>query len=151
MYRSFISIFFIISLLLFSIPVSAQIIGYYRIKELKESMPTTVIIDSRPEKEFDGNMLPGARHLPEDEMTEQKLLALTNNSKSTPIIFYCSSHNSPYSAKALLKAKSRGFYNVFRYKGGIIDYQNKLRAQNNSSATIGNNPNPITTLPYPAR
>lgn len=151
MYKSLISALFLGSLVFFANPASAQIIGYYRIKELKESMPTTVIIDSRPEKEFDGNMLPGAKHLPEDEMTEQKLLALTNNSKSTPIIFYCSSHNSPYSAKALLKAKSRGFYNVFRYKGGIIDYQNKLKAKNNNPTIVGNNPNPPRTLPYPAR
>jgi rhodanese-related sulfurtransferase len=114
-----------ISLIFFANSANARVLNYNQMQVVKREMPTAVLIDVRPAKEFDGPSIPGSTRIDINKLTAENLLAAVGT-KSTPIIFYCSSPTSPYSGKAIDKAMSWGFMNVFRYSGGISEYNSKM-------------------------
>ncbi len=87
-----------------------------------EEKPELIIIDSRGENYFDGTLIKGAKALSAKETNEETLAALVPN-KATPIVFYCTNVNCPASKIAAYKAEKAGYTSLYKYPGGIEEWQ----------------------------
>lgn len=92
------------------------------LKALRESGEVFALIDSRGGKYFDGEVIEGAKHLPVDEQTEEKLSEIVPD-KSTKVVFYCSNVKCPASELGGFKAKASGYDNVYKYPGGFEEWK----------------------------
>ncbi|WP_232827791.1 rhodanese-like domain-containing protein [Marinomonas shanghaiensis] len=78
-----------------------------------------VVIDIRPEKEFNTGHITGAMNIPATKMQDN--LKRLEKHKETPIIIVCKSGiTSGASAKDLKKA---GFSKIYKLQGGIVEWQ----------------------------
>lgn len=92
--------------------------------KMQEKGEKFVLIDSRGGKYFDGEMIKGAVNLPADKTDEKSLAAIVPD-KSAKIVFYCTNHDCPASAKAAHKAIKLGYTNVVKYSGGFDEWKSK--------------------------
>ena len=75
-----------------------------------------VLVEALPEKYFRDWHLPGARHLPHDEVARLAPTVLPD--KSAEIVVYCASRNCQNSHVAAAKLAQMGYENVAVYAGG---------------------------------
>lgn len=94
------------------------------LQALQAADKNVVVIDSRGGKYFDGTVIKGAKQLATDDTNEKTLAKLAPN-KSDVIVFYCTNHDCPASAKAAAKAKELGYTNIKKYAAGIDDWVKK--------------------------
>lgn len=114
-------------LILLALPFSSLAGNYTEVNaeqllEMK-SQEDVVIIDSRGEKYMNGKIIEGAKILSVSDMTEEALQNIS--SKEGKIVFYCSNVDCPASAKAAAKAFEMGFKNLYKYPGGIEEWEEK--------------------------
>jgi len=79
-----------------------------------------VLAEALPEKYFRDWHLPGARHLPHDEV--EHLAAKVLPDKSAEIVVYCASRSCQNSHVAAAKLSRLGYENVAVYAGGKQDW-----------------------------
>jgi len=79
-----------------------------------------VLAEALPEKTFSDWHLPGARHLPHDEV--DRLAAKVLPDKSAEIVVYCANRNCQNSHIAAAKLAQMGYQNVAVYAGGKQDW-----------------------------
>ncbi len=91
---------------------------------MQASQHNLVVIDSRGDKHFDGQLIEGAVHLPVSEMEASDLAKLAQE-KESPLVFYCSCPKCKASAFAAHKAADTGYVNLYKYTAGIEDWQEK--------------------------
>jgi len=75
-----------------------------------------VLVEALPEKYFRDWHLPGARHLPHDEVARLAPTVLPD--KSAEIVVYCASRSCQNSHVAAAKLAQMGYGNVAVYAGG---------------------------------
>jgi len=79
-----------------------------------------VLAEALPEMYFRDGHLPGARHLPHDEV--ERLAAGVLPDKSAEIVVYCASRSCQNSHIAAAKLAQLGYENVAVYAGGKQDW-----------------------------
>jgi rhodanese-related sulfurtransferase len=79
-----------------------------------------VLAEALPEMYFRDWHLPGARHLPHDEV--ERLAAQVLPDKSAEIVVYCASRSCQNSHIAAAKLARMGYENVAVYAGGKQDW-----------------------------
>ena len=79
-----------------------------------------VLAEALPEKYFRDWHLPGARHLPHDEV--DRLAAQVLPDKSAEIVVYCANRNCQNSHVAAAKLARMGYEKVAVYAGGKQDW-----------------------------
>jgi rhodanese-related sulfurtransferase len=78
------------------------------------------LVEALPEKYFRDWHLPGARHLPHDEV--DRLAASVLPDKAAEIVVYCASRSCQNSHVAAAKLSRMGYANVAVYAGGKQDW-----------------------------
>ena len=79
-----------------------------------------VLVEALPEKYYRDWHLPGARHLPHDEV--DRLAATVLPDKSADIVVYCASRSCQNSHMAAGRLEQMGYRNVAVYAGGKQDW-----------------------------
>ena len=79
-----------------------------------------VLVEALPEKYYRDWHLPGARHLPHDEV--DRLAATVLPDKSADIVVYCASRSCQNSHIAAGRLEQMGYANVAVYAGGKQDW-----------------------------
>jgi rhodanese-related sulfurtransferase len=86
--------------------------------------PRLVVIDSRKEEEYAKGHIEGAISLLDTDMDEEAL-ATTVNGKETPLLFYCNGIRCLRSSNATQKALEWGYSNLYWFRGGWLEWQDK--------------------------
>lgn len=94
------------------------IIDVETLKELRETNHTLTLIDVREQSEWDQMHIPGAIHIPKDQLAE-KIHSITTD-KQAPIYLHC--HSGIRSLQAAEYLQEIGFNNVYSVKGGIMGW-----------------------------
>ncbi|MGD8560221.1 MAG: rhodanese-like domain-containing protein [Gammaproteobacteria bacterium] len=100
-------------------PVTAE-----ELSDLMAEMDELVLIDSRHESQRQQGAIAGSVALPDTKTTPGALLRLVPD-KLTPIVFYCEGAGCPHSMKAVKKAVSFGYMNIFWFRGGLAEWKEK--------------------------
>lgn len=79
-----------------------------------------VLVEALPQKYYRDWHLPGARHLPHDEV--DRLAATVLPDKSADIVVYCASRSCQNSHIAAGRLEQMGYANVAVYAGGKQDW-----------------------------
>lgn len=78
-----------------------------------------LVLDVREDKELDGGVIQGARHIPVSEL-KSRIIELEKN-KNNPVMVYCrSGSRSAHASNILTK---HGFENVANLSGGIMAWE----------------------------
>jgi phage shock protein E len=97
----------------------AAAISVAELREQQNSGSPPVIVDVRTDAEFERGHIPGAVHIPYDEL-DARLSELSASPFDT-IVVYCGSGRRAWSGKRTLL--QNGFGRVFRLKGGILAWE----------------------------
>lgn len=100
-------------------PVTAE-----ELSDLMKEMDNLVIIDSRLHSSEKQPAIVGSHPLPYTQTSPDALSNLVPD-KLTPVVFYCDGLQCPHSMKAIKKAVSYGYVNVFWFRGGITEWKKK--------------------------
>ncbi|WP_455208106.1 rhodanese-like domain-containing protein [Kaarinaea lacus] len=100
-------------------PVTAE-----ELSDLMSQMDNLVLIDSRHSEQFKDGAIKGSISLPDTQTSPAALSQLVPN-KMTPVVFYCEGLSCPHSMKAVRKAVSYGYINIFWFRGGISEWTEK--------------------------
>ena len=100
-------------------PVTAE-----ELSDLMKEMDNLVIIDSRLEEQDRHQAIVGSHSLPYTNTSPDAMSSLVPD-KYTPVVFYCDDLGCPHSMKAIKKAVSYGYVNVFWFRGGISEWTKK--------------------------
>lgn len=95
-------------------------------KELKgwiDSGKKFELVDARPKKYAEGDVIIGARYLPYD--SDEKAIAKALPSKDATIVAYCASEKCPASGYLSDTLIDLGYKNVYKYPGGIADWEDR--------------------------
>lgn len=95
-------------------------------KELKswiDSKKEFQLVDARPKKYDEGDVIPGAKFLPYD--SDEKKITNTLSSKDSLVVVYCASIKCPASTTLADQLVKMGYKNVYRYPEGINDWMDK--------------------------
>lgn len=79
-----------------------------------------VLLEALPEKYYRDWHLPGAHHLPLDQVGARAAAVITD--KSTPVVVYCASHTCRNSHFAAAQLEGLGYTQVSVYAGGKADW-----------------------------
>lgn len=85
--------------------------------------PGLLVIDARIDRRRNKGYIDGSIHLPDVE-TNCESLAKIIPSKSTKIIFYCSSSECGRSMNAVTQAQKCHYTNLYWFRGGFKDWKN---------------------------
>lgn len=100
-------------------PVTAE-----ELSDLMKEMDNLVIIDSRLEDTQKHQAIVGSHPLPYTKTSPDAMSSLVPD-KYTPVVFYCDDLSCPHSMKAIRKAVSYGYVNVFWFRGGMSEWTQK--------------------------
>ena len=100
-------------------PVTAE-----ELADLMKEMNNLVIIDSRLEEKEKHQAIVGSHALPYTKTSPDAMSNLVPD-KYTPVVFYCEDLGCPHSMKAIKKAVSYGYVNVFWFRGGMSEWTEK--------------------------
>ncbi len=92
--------------------------------QLAETKPDLIIIDARIEKDRVHGYIQGSVSLP-NTTTDCNSLGRVLKSKNTPTVYYCNGPKCGRSAKSIYIAKECGYQNIYWYRGGFEDWENK--------------------------
>ncbi len=103
------------------------------------SDPETIVVDMRNHYEYEVGHFENAIEIPSDTFREQLPMAVSmlEEKKDKNIIMYCTGGIRCEKASAWML--HNGFKNVFHLEGGIIQYANKIKAQNLPNKFLGKN------------
>ena len=101
----------------------ARTVNAEQIVPLINSTPELVIIDSRKPEDFDKGAIEKAIAVTDTDMTSE-VLGHVVPSKVTPVLFYCNGVKCGRAAKAVVKAVTWGYTNVYYYALGMAEWQN---------------------------
>ncbi|MFN0318098.1 MAG: rhodanese-like domain-containing protein [Burkholderiales bacterium] len=79
-----------------------------------------VLVEALPEKYYQDWHLPGARHMPHDQVRQLAATVLPN--KSAPVVVYCASDTCQNSHIAARQLMQLGYTDVAVYAGGKKDW-----------------------------
>jgi rhodanese-related sulfurtransferase len=91
------------------------------LKRKLEGAPRPTLAEALPEKYWRDWHLPGARHLPHDQV--ERLAASVLPDKTAEIVLYCASATCQNSHIAARRLEQLGYGNVAVYAGGKQDWQ----------------------------
>lgn len=91
---------------------------------LIDTKPELVIVDARRESEYVKAHIPGAILLRPNDMTLGQMTQRFMD-KDTPMVFYCTDVNCAASSHAAHRAADLGYRVLYKYPGGIADWQEK--------------------------
>jgi len=100
-------------------PVTAE-----ELVELIKGMDNLVLIDNREKYQFQQGTISGSYQMLYSQ-TSPDALAKLAPSKQTPLVFYCDNIECPHSIKAIRKAVSYGYLNIFWLRGGVAEWKQK--------------------------
>lgn len=92
--------------------------------KMQKDMPDLVIIDVRGEDQITDGMIKGAINLPVYHFKAEALAKVISD-KGTPVLLYCNDIRCGASALAAGKAHKIGYTNLYKYPGGIADWEEK--------------------------
>lgn len=92
--------------------------------ELILNDPSLVLIDSRKFEEFEKGHIESAINLPDTDMSAE-MLARYAAGRDTPILFYCNGPRCLRSTNAITKAISWGYQQLYWFRGGWLEWQQK--------------------------
>lgn len=95
-----------------------------QLQQLKQTLPSLKIIDSRGEDQIKDGMIQGAINLPVYDTDAQQLASIAQD-KTTPLAFYCNDKYCSASAIAANKAAKAGYTKLYKYTGGIAEWKAK--------------------------
>lgn len=78
------------------------------------------LVEALPQKYFDEGHLPGAIHLPHDQV--ETLASQRLPDKTRPVVAYCASQTCNASRDAASTLSQMGYSQVFAYEGGKQDW-----------------------------
>ncbi len=90
------------------------------LKEHYDASPDLCLIDVREPDEWDDVHIPGAYHIPKDELPSRIELKAPNHSQ--PIYLYCRGGVRSFQAAHCLL--EMGYRNVYSVEGGIVEWEN---------------------------
>ncbi|MBI1384000.1 MAG: rhodanese-like domain-containing protein [Rhizobiales bacterium] len=90
--------------------------------ERLDAMPRPVLIEALPERYYRDGHLPGALHMPHDEVGRLAMQAVPD--KSAEIVVYCASAACRNSHIAAATLEGLGYLDVSIYAGGKEDWKN---------------------------
>jgi UPF0176 protein len=101
--------------------------------------PETIVVDMRNHYEYEVGHFQNAIEVPSDTFREQLPMAVNmlEDKKDKNIIMYCTGGIRCEKASAYML--HNGFKNVFHLEGGIIQYANKIKAENLPNKFLGKN------------
>lgn len=100
-------------------PITAE-----ELSDLMTEMDNLVLIDSRHTDQFKEGTIKGSVSLP-DTQTSPAALSQVVPTKLTPVVFYCEGLTCVHSMKAVRKAASYGYMNIFWFRGGLSEWTEK--------------------------
>ena len=100
-------------------PVTAE-----ELSDLIKGMDNLVLIDTRQHIDAGEARIEGSVILPYTQTSPDALARLVPD-KLTPVVFYCEGLSCPHSMKAIRKAVSYGYVNIFWFRGGMSEWQEK--------------------------
>ncbi|WP_210395698.1 rhodanese-like domain-containing protein [Motiliproteus sediminis] len=103
---------------------AAKTISAEELLDLVDQLDDLVIIDARGQGDYDKGHIPDVVRIKNDDVTADSLAAAVP-SKNTPVVFYCNGVKCGRSADAASKAKAAGYTNLFWFRGGIAEWQEK--------------------------
>ncbi len=80
-----------------------------------------IILDARGGKFFNGELIPGAKHLPAN--SDEAAITAVAPDKSAQIITYCSNTKCPASKKLAEKLSALGYENIKEYPEGLAGWK----------------------------
>jgi rhodanese-related sulfurtransferase len=92
-----------------------------QLKERRNSNPGLVLVEALPEKFFQQGHLPGAKHLPHDEVEQRAPQLLTD--RSAEIVVYCASDTCRNSHIAAQTLERLGYNKVAVFPGGKHEWR----------------------------
>lgn len=92
--------------------------------DLVDQHDNLVIIDARGQGDYDKGHLPEVIRIKNDDVTPETLAAAIPT-KDTPVCFYCNGVKCARSADAAAKATAAGYTNIYWFRGGISEWQEK--------------------------
>jgi rhodanese-related sulfurtransferase len=94
-----------------------------------------ILIEALPEKYYHDWHLPGARHMPHDQV--EALAPRVVPDKTAPIVVYCASQSCQNSHIAAARLTQLGYTDVAVYAGGKADWQSaELPIERSPSAAV---------------
>jgi len=111
------------------------------LQELIKGMNNLVLLDNRDDAQYQQGTIPGSYLLPYTQTSPDALARLAPD-KQTPLVFYCDDLACPHSIKAIRKAVSYGYINIFWLRGGIAEWKQKGFPLASSDVTNDSPPNP---------
>lgn len=94
---------------------------------LQQKLERVTLVEALPEKYWRDWHLPGARHLPHDQVRQLAPTVLPD--KSAEIVVYCASRTCQNSHLAARVLEQLGYTNVAVYAGGKQDWQEAGQAE----------------------
>lgn len=98
-----------------------KIVNRVELQALKSNGVEPVLIEALPQKYYDEGHLPGARHLPLDQVKDRAGEVAPD--KSAPIVVYCASDTCRSSSEAASQLNELGYSDVSVYPGGKKDWE----------------------------
>lgn len=99
-----------------------QKIGLDELKAWLEDEHKPYLAEALPQKYFDEGHLPGALHLPPDQIDAVADAKMPD--KTRPVVVYCASQTCSNSRLAANRLAQLGYTQVFAYEGGKHDWTN---------------------------
>lgn len=98
----------------------AQHISRERLKQWIDTGPAPVIIEALPKNYYDSGHIPGAIHIPHDEISVKANTLIAN--KDAEIVVYCASETCQNSRQAAQALRAMGYIKVYEYTEGKKDW-----------------------------
>jgi rhodanese-related sulfurtransferase len=106
------------------IPKEVTVIGGEQLKKMIDAKEKFLLVDARIGREYKEGHIPGAIHVYDKEMEGQK--GKFPADKGHLIVFYCNGYpKCPRSANAATIALKWGYRNIYLYKAGIPEWEQK--------------------------
>jgi rhodanese-related sulfurtransferase len=102
----------------------STVVDAEKLIELVGIIPNLLLIDARIRMDRKQGYIEGSISLPDIE-TDCNSLARIISSKAVPILFYCNGQKCARSGKSVIKANECGYKNVFWFRGGMEEWNNK--------------------------
>ena len=104
--------------------VGAKTVNAEQIIDLIDTHDDLIVIDSRKKSDVAKGFIEGSVSLPNTE-TNADTLAKHIPSKATHVVFYCNGIKCGRSGKAVAIAHSLGYKNLYWFRGGMQEWENK--------------------------
>lgn len=91
------------------------------VRQLVDRDVDFTLVEALPEEDYEEYHLPGARHLPLDDVRERASDVIPD--RQTPVVVYCANEDCPASPRATQILLEMGYENVRDYEAGKEDWK----------------------------